>query len=325
MPHVLAETTPGRDYGVVMAEWRRCRCMEPVQKDAGWSGGAVQVRAFPHTPIPFAKMHGSGNDFVMVDNREGVIPGDQVAGFARAICRPHLGLGADGVVLIDTADGDADFRWRYINADGTDGDLCGNGAMCGARFAVDAGIASASCSFETPAGVIRAEVHEDGGLVTVDMVDARIVGKGLDLSDHRAVSSFDHVIVGVPHVVAFTPDADAMDDFHAWGRAIRYHEQLDPDGANVNLIHRVSEDTIRMRTWERGVEAETLACGTGAVSSAIVAARRGMVRQPVSVVTSSGRPIRIEWTSIDDGATGIRMTGHATFVARGEIVPEGLQ
>jgi diaminopimelate epimerase len=274
--------------------------------------------------IPFTKMHGSGNDFVVVDNREDAIADGEVAGFARAICRPHLGLGADGVVLIDDAEGDADFRWRYINADGTDGDLCGNGAMCGARFAFDAGIAPADCAFETPAGLIRATVHDGGPLVTVQVVDARLIGEGLALTDDPAITAFDHVTVGVPHVVAMTADADAKDDFAAWGRAIRAHEAVMPAGANVNLVHRVDEGTIRMRTYERGVEAETLACGTGSVASAIVAARRELVRQPVTVVTSSGKPIRITWTATDDGGTDIRMTGEATFVARGVIEAEAL-
>ena len=275
-------------------------------------------------PITFTKMHGSGNDFVVVDNRQGVIPEREVAAFTRAICRPHLGLGADGVVLIDTATGDADFRWRYINADGTDGDLCGNGAMCGARFAVDAGIAPAECAFETPAGLIRATVHNGGPLVTVQVVDARVVGQGLALDDDPAVTAFDHVMVGVPHVVAMTPDADAKTGFDAWGRAIRHHTGVGSAGTNVNLVHRIDENTIRMRTYERGVEAETLACGTGSVASALVAARRGLVRQPVTVVTSSGKPIRITWTPTNDGATAISMTGEATIVARGTIEPEAL-
>lgn len=274
--------------------------------------------------IPFTKMHGSGNDFVVVDNRDGVIPDEEVAAFARAICRPHLGLGADGVVLIDDAQGDADFRWRYINADGTDGDLCGNGAMCGARFAVDAGIATADCSFETPAGLIRATVHDGGPLVTVQVVDARVIAEGLPLTDDPAITAFDHLMVGVPHVVAMTPDADAKEGFHDWGRAIRAHGLVGPAGTNVNLIHRISDSTIRMRTYERGVEAETLACGTGSVASAIVAARRGLVHQPVTVITSSGKPIRIAWTPTDDGGTDIHMTGEATFVARGVIEPEAL-
>lgn len=280
---------------------------------------------WPAEAVPFTKMHGSGNDFVVVDNRLDVIPDDAIAAFARAICRPHLGLGADGVVLIHDAGGDVDFRWRYINADGTDGDLCGNGAMCGARFAVDAGIAPATCSFETPAGMIHAVVHEGGSLVTVDMVDARIVGEGLALTDDPAVTAFDWLMVGVPHVVAMTADADAMDGFDAWGRVIRYHEAVMPAGANVNLIHRIDDHTIRMRTWERGVEAETLACGTGSVASAVVAGRRGVVHEPVTVITSSGGPIRIAWTPTGDGATDVRMTGRATVVARGLIEPEALR
>jgi diaminopimelate epimerase len=167
-------------------------------------------------------------------------------------------------------------------------------------------------------------VHDGGPLVTVQVVDARVIGEGLRLSDDPAITAFDQVMVGVPHVVAMTPDADAKAGFHDWGRAIRSHEGVGPAGANVNLIHRVSDSTIRMRTYERGVEAETLACGTGSVASAIVAARRGLVHQPVTVITSSGKPIRITWTPMEDGGTDIRMTGEATFVARGVIEPEAL-
>jgi len=275
--------------------------------------------------VPFAKMHGGGNDFIVVDNRKGAVPGGEAAAFARAVCRPHFGLGADGVVLIEEPGGEADYRWRYINADGTDGDLCGNGAMCGARFAFEAGIAGAASALETAAGTIRATVHGDGKTVTVQMVDARIVGEGLSLSDDPAGTAFDRVVVGVPHVVAVTADADAKADFHSWGRAVRYHGAVMPEGANVDLVHRIDGHTVRMRTWERGVEAETLACGTGAVASAVVAERRGLVRQPVRVVTSGGRPITVEWTPAADGATDVRMTGETTVVARGVIDPDALR
>lgn len=269
-------------------------------------------------------MNGSGNDFVVIDNRSGVAP-EILADFARAVCRRGLGVGADGVVIIDAAlpDTDVDFRWRYINADGTEGDLCGNGAMCGARFAVEAGIAPASCRFETLAGTIAAEVIEGGPAVRLEMVDATLSRRGLHLDDAPDVSALDLVQVGVPHVVAMAPDADAFNAFDDWGRAIRHHKALAPEGANVNLIHRLSGDAIRMRTWERGVEAETLACGTGSVASALVAVSRRLVSQPVHVVTSSGRTLTVSWEQDGDVARNVLLTGEARFVARGTLDPEG--
>lgn len=283
------------------------------------------MASLPHIPVPFAKMNGSGNDFIVIDNREGIIAPDLVADFARMTCRRGLGEGADGVVLIDhpPAGSGMDFSWRYINADGSQGDMCGNGAMCGARFAVDAGLAPAACRFVTPAGEIAAEVLAGGPTVRLGMVDARITRRGLALDEGPDVTVFDLVRVGVPHVVAVAPDVDDFPDFDARGRAIRHHTALAPDGANVNLIHRLAGDTIRMRTWERGVEAETLACGTGAVASAVVAAHRGLVRQPVTVITSSGRPLIVSWTPDGNSAREIHLTGEARFVARGTLDPEG--
>jgi diaminopimelate epimerase len=280
---------------------------------------------FPETSIPFVKMNGSGNDFVVIDNRNGVVAPEILADLTRAVCRRGLGVGADGVVVIGAAlpGSDVDFRWRYINADGTEGDLCGNGAMCGARFAVDAGIAPASCRFETPAGIIAAEVLDDGPAVSLEMVDAIIARRGLHLDDAADVTAFDLVQAGVPHVVAVAPDVDAYEHFDAWGRKIRHHADLAPEGANANLIHRLGLDRIRMRTWERGVEAETLACGTGAVASAIVAVTRRLVSQPVQVVTSSGRILTVSWEQDGDSARNIRLTGEARFVARGTLDPEG--
>jgi diaminopimelate epimerase len=127
----------------------------------------------------------------------------------------------------------------------------------------------------------------------------------------------------VPHVVAVAPDVDAYEHFDAWGRKIRHHPDLAPEGANANLIHRLGPDRIRMRTWERGVEAETLACGTGAVASAIVAVTRRLVSQPVQVVTSSSRTLTVSWEQDGDSARNIHLTGEARFVARGTLDPEG--
>src|SRR5699024_3009669 len=170
---------------------------------------------------------------------------------------------------------------------------------------------------------IEAEVLDGGPAVRLAMVDATILQCDLTLDTGDGVTSFDLANTGVPHIVGVVPDVDAFPDFDTRGRALRHHESLMPEGANVNLIHQVASSTIRMRTWERGVEAETLACGTGAVACAVIAAHRGLVTQPVRVLTSSGHPLTVTWTADDDTMRGVRLTGEARYVARGVLDPEG--
>ena len=284
----------------------------------------------PDSSVPFAKMNGSGNDFVVIDNRGGLIPDAMAPEFARQVCRRGLGIGADGVVLIEVAPAGSDlhFHWRYLNADGSDVEMCGNGAMCGARFAVRQRIAPDTCRFLTRSGVIETEVVDAlrRPEVRLAMVDPSPIRPRLVLDDAPNVTAFDYVRVGVPHVVAVAPDVDAFADaarFAEWGRAIRHHPDIAPEGANVNLIHRIDPSTIRMRTYERGVEAETLACGTGAVASALVAVRRGLVTQPVTVVTSSTRPLTVSWEAAGDMVRNVRLGGEARCVAWGVLDPEG--
>lgn len=277
--------------------------------------------------VPFTKMTGSGNDFVVIDNRAGVLTAETIAPFTRAVCRRGVALGADGVVLIgEVAPGDppADFRWRYFNADGSEGELCGNGAMCGARFAVLNGIAPAACRFLTLDGPIAAQVSADG-LVRIAMADPvpfrppvalDAAGRSLALTSLRA---------GVPHAVAVVDDADAFAnaaDFATMGAALRHHPYFAPDGTNINIVHVMDGHTLRMRTYERGVEAETLACGTGAVASAVIAAGQGLVSPPVTVITSSGRPLRVAFTRSDGHVRNVALGGEARVVATGELWPE---
>jgi len=285
----------------------------------------------PEGPIPFWKMTGSGNDFVVVDNRAGLIPPAAVAGFARRVCRRGLALGADGVVLIGTAaPGDAaDLAWRYVNADGSDGDFCGNGALCGARFAVLNRIAPARCTLATAAGLVQAEVPDPAD----PRVRLAIANPGplrLDLPlDIGGESRTLHAIqVGVPHAVLAVADVDGFGPDPAFadlGRAVRHHPAF-PDGTNLDAIAVLDRSTLQMRTYERGVEAETLACGSGAVASAVVATALGRVAPPVTVITRSGRPLAVDfaWHPVTARATAVTLTGEARVVAVGELWPEGL-
>ncbi|HEU0164854.1 MAG TPA: diaminopimelate epimerase [Thermomicrobiales bacterium] len=291
----------------------------------------MQDAGLPDRAIPFAKMNGSGNDFVVIDNRNGVLAGSALPRFTRQVCRRGLGLGADGVVTIEpvaAGPGEPDFRWRYLNADGSDGEMCGNGAMCGARFAVMNGIAPRRCVFQTPSGLVRAEIDPGSSRVTLAMVDSGIVQDPVTLELAGRVLTLHPVRVGVPHVVAFVDDADGFAgaaDFAELGRAVRFHDRFAPAGTNVNIVSRIDHRALRMRTYERGVEAETLACGTGSVATAIVAHRVLGMPLPLTIRTSSGRPLDVgfDWDEVRQVATEIRLTGEARVVATGELDPEG--
>ncbi len=278
--------------------------------------------------IPFTKMSGAGNDFVVIDHREPFLTEDEIPEFTRSVCRRRLGIGADGVILIELpTQPDVDFRWRYINADGSNGEMCGNGAMCGARFAVERGIAPAACQFETDAGIVQANVG-GGECPMVSLLLPLVPAPGLTTSiwiepDEWMVTP---LLVGVPHAVAVVPDVDAWEDtaFDAWGRTMRYHPAFAPAGTNANLIHLIDSHTLRMRTWERGVEAETLACGTGAVASSIVATCQGLVTAPVDVVVSSGEVLQVSFLRSGDCFTDVTLTGRPREVMIGQVVPEAL-
>jgi diaminopimelate epimerase len=286
--------------------------------------------------IPFAKMSGSGNDFVVVDNRSGAIPAESVREFTRLVCRRRIAVGADGVVLIESPvvpdspeEPAAHFRWRYVNADGSDGEMCGNGAMCGARFAYLQGIAPARCVFQTASGLVHAEVdtQTDCPRVRLKMVDPGPVRVDLDLEVLGRPLRAQAVLVGVPHAVVVVDDADAFApgaDLLDVGRAVRHHPAFAPAGTNFDVISVLGPQRLRMRTYERGVENETLACGTGAVASAVVARRLGLVSSPVEVVTTSGRVLGVDFAWDGALAMDVMLSGEARVVASGEIWPEAL-
>ena len=278
-----------------------------------------------HHRVPFTKMTGSGNDFVVIDNRDGLLAPAEVDAFTRAVCRRALGLGADGVLLIGhPTREDTHFAWTYINADGSPGAMCGNGSMCGARYAVTAGMAPESCRFETAAGVVEARLPEGAGSPRVEIRMAAPAGidRGVTIEITGKSWQFDILQVGVPHVVTWVDDADeafAGPGFDAWGRAVRHHPAFAPDGTNVNLVSVVDRSTIRMRTWERGVEAETLACGTGAIASSVAGIASGRLAAPVRVVVSSGESL-----TVSPGDGDAWLGGSARFVARGMLDLEAL-
>jgi diaminopimelate epimerase len=239
--------------------------------------------------IPFMKMSGSGNDFILIDHREPFLKEDRLKEFIRKVCRRRISVGADGLILIERSK-KADFKWRYYNADGSEAEMCGNGGRCAARFAYLKGVTGPSLKFETLAGILSAQVDEKR--VKLEMTKPF----GLKLDETLLIDGkkqvFSSINTGVPHAVLFVEDLEGL-DMVTIGKTIRFHSNFAPSGTNVNFIRLEKGSQLSIRTYERGVEDETLACGTGAVASALIAAFKGLVKSPVSIKTRGGEVLTV--------------------------------
>ncbi|MHB8067951.1 MAG: diaminopimelate epimerase [Desulfobaccales bacterium] len=265
--------------------------------------------------IPFYKMHGGGNDFVLVDHRRALIPAAEQPRFARRVCARQVGVGADGLILIEGSD-KADFRWRFYNADGSEAEMCGNGGRCAARLAVLLGIARPELSFETLAGIMHAEVKDrEVRLELTGIEDSRLYQE-IPINGKTLTGHF--LKVGVPHVVVPVKDLEQV-PVTFWGKIVRFHPLFQPAGTNVNFIRVQGSRALEVRTYERGVEDETLACGTGAVASALIAARLGHVQSPVAVNTRGGETLTVHFQLQGETFKEVFLEGEALVVCQGEL------
>lgn len=278
----------------------------------------------PAQPFRFSKFSGSGNDFIIIDHRDRWCA--DPAELARLACRRGLSIGADGIILLEpapepareNAGPPAHFAMRIINADGSEADMCGNGARCVARYAFLEKIAPAEMLITTGAGPVAARVFPDE---TVKISLSYPVHLALDQVVYlgRETLRVDCLNTGVPHAVIVVEDLEAV-DVDGLGRTVRHHEQFKPAGTNVNFARRLTADTIAVRTYERGVEAETLACGTGSVASAIALAIRHEMLPPVTVVTRGGERLVVHFQLTPQGVGDLFLQGSARLVYRGEAV-----
>ena len=269
-------------------------------------------------PIPFYKMSGAGNDFIIIDNRHQVIADKDLSAFITGVCRRKMSVGADGLILIENSD-KFDFRWRFFNSDGSKAEMCGNGARCAARFAHVSGISGTRLSFETEAGVVSARI--DGGRVKVKMPDPSELKMAYPLELSNGSLEIGSINTGVPHVVVMVEKVASL-DVVALGREIRLHQAFAPAGTNANFVQRSQGSSIEVRTYERGVEDETLACGTGAIASALISAGRFDLHSPVDVKTRSGVHLTIHFDRVDDRFGEIYMEGDARIIYTGELQPD---
>ncbi len=264
--------------------------------------------------LSFTKMNGAGNDFVLLDNRSGRLRlnSDEIA----FLCDRHRGIGGDGVLLLENAANGADFRMRYYNSDGGEAEMCGNGARCFARFADKVAGPFSELSFETPAGIIRAKLN--GEQVTVSLsaphglaLNRKLQVQGKELTVHL-------LNTGVPHAVIMVDNLETAPVYEL-GKAIRYHPEFRPKGTNVNFAKETAPGKIAIRTYERGVEAETLACGTGVSASALIYSRLRSIDSPIRVRVKGGDWLEVAFTRAGEEFHDVELRGPADFAFEGAI------
>ena len=262
----------------------------------------------------FTKMNGAGNDFILIDNRMGDVRLDrsQIA----QLCDRHRGIGADGILLLEKPGNRADFRMRYFNADGGEAEMCGNGARCFARFANKVAAAKEKISFETQAGLISAELKGDS--VTLGMTEPTDLRLHLELGIAGENKTVHFINSGVPHVVIPVVNIEDVDVRHE-GAAVRYHKIFSPSGTNVNFMEKRGAKKIAIRTYERGVEDETLACGTGIVASALIFGATEGCQGPMTVLARGGDELQVGFETVAGRFCNVTLTGPAQFVFEGTI------
>ena len=265
--------------------------------------------------LEFTKMNGAGNDFILLDNRAGKIrlTRKQIV----RLCDRHRGVGADGIlILVPCRSGKADWAWDFYNSDGSTGEMCGNGARCFARFVQKTVGLKGGFTFETEAGVITAQFQ--GGRVTVNLTKPKDLRLNESVKLSTGVETIHSLNTGVPHAVLHVPDADkAM--VQSLGPEIRRHPHFGPRGTNVNFVQVLGPDHIRVRTFERGVEGETLACGTGVCASAMISARVHKFTSPVKVQVQGGDTLEVSFSDHEGQFDEVRLSGPADFVFEGRV------
>jgi len=263
--------------------------------------------------IPFVKMTGSGNDFVFFDGREVSIERVRAPEIIMSICNRHNGIGADGIVLLEAAAPAADVRIHYFNSDGTPADLCGNATLCSTALSAILGLASeAGMTLSTPSGLIASRLA--AGEPEIDLPPVTVIRATMPIDTGAGEQRIGFAVAGIPHLVVLCDDADEV-DIDARGPLLRRHGASGPAGANVNWVSPMTGGQWRYRTYERGVEGETLACGTGAVATAVLLTAWGLATaQTVTIRTSSGRNLEVRIpSSVSGSAPTLRGEGRVVF------------
>jgi diaminopimelate epimerase len=269
-------------------------------------------------PIVFYKMSGHGNDFI-VFNDDRINKDVNWKECAPQWCSRRTSVGADGLLILEPSE-KADFKLRIFNSDGSEAEMCGNGARCAARYAEVKGLAKSSMTFETLAGVIGATTEDD--MVSIQLTEPKVVNSDIMLDINGTELHVCAIDPGVPHSIVFRDNVMEMasDEVIAMGRFIRNHPTFDPEGTNVDFVEVMGPSLIRVRTYERGVEAETLACGTGAVASAIVSHLYRDAGDPPIAVQMPGGVLMADFKKEGEEFKDVWLKGEVHWVYRGEII-----
>ena len=286
-------------------------------------------------PIEFAKLSGSGNDFICIDNRNGrherlLADRTRIAAFARALCHRGRGIGADGLILACRPEIEevAAIAARFFEADGSEAELCGNGTACFVRWVgANRWGGPGETKILTSAGIVRG-LECDDGYVRVCIPLPEKLQTDLELTAGERTWTCDFAVTGVPHLVIYVPDVEEV-DLARWGPAFRFHERFRPRGVNANFVQVLGEGRLAVRTWEFGVEGETLACGTGSAAAAILASRRfgwpapyRSSRQPILIRARSGQTLKVYLTEQPDGAiSDLCLETIVLFLYSGQVHP----
>jgi len=278
--------------------------------------------------IPFHKMSGSGNDFILIDNRKNILQDIDLNRLARTTCQRRLSVGGDGLILFEhSKTRNIHFRWRLFNADGSEAEFSGNGGRCAARLAHLLEIAPRRMVFETLAGPVRAEVLKTDpkkmAAVKIEMPAPKDLLMNIKIPIRGRTYSGHFINSGVPHVVLFEKNIGEIDVIEV-GREIRFNPLFQPSGSNVNFAMMKSPRKGKMRTYERGVEDETLACGTGAVATALIAGALGKGRSPMVLEQKSGMTLRVYFNWNGVGFTDVFLEGDAQWIYQGELQAEAI-
>jgi diaminopimelate epimerase len=260
--------------------------------------------------IKFTKMVASGNDFVVVKEADLLLKSSNLRKLSSELCDRKFGVGADGLLLIGKSR-KADIRMRIFNADGSEAEMCGNGARCAALFASR----SKKISIETMAGIINAEVGRD--TVKINLTGPKGLKLGIPIKVNGRLLRVNFINTGVPHAIIFVSGIEGI-DVDNLGREVRYYHSFAPRGTNVNFVEALDKDTVRIRTYERGVEGETLACGTGSTASALIFALKNNIDGPVKVITQSKEVLKVYFSKEKSKFKDVWLEGRAKIVYKGE-------
>ncbi len=274
------------------------------------------------TSVPFYKMQGCGNDFVIIDNREAKIDQAVMSTWAEKVCARAFGVYSDGLFFLEETDeAGLDYRWHFYNSDGSRAEMCGNASRCAGKLAHAIGLAPAEHTFGTDAGPIKAQVllnGPDAGRVKVQLTPPVGLETNIEIDVDGKPMTIHFADTGVPHAVVFVDDIENLDVVDL-GAKIRYHDHFAPAGTNVNFAQVKDEETMMLRTYERGVEAETYACGTGAAATQLVANELGLTGGKADLTTTGGEILTI---FLEDG--NVFLQGAAELTFKGELYLESL-